>query len=258
MSQAYSRVSVSADGNSGITKRKGGIMKRIVSIAMGSLLSIGCITADMAAQSQTQSSGQSSTSATSSGTSLGDYARQIRKTPASGAAKVFDNDNLPKDDKLSIVGPAPAAQSDDASEAKKDDSSSASSSSATGENKGSTETKPGTDSKAADQTAKPQDQAEKEAAAKQWEDKISAQKDAIDLLARELDVEQREYQLRAAAFYADAGNRLRNQSAWDQEDAKYKEQIADKQKALDDAKQKMDDIQEGARKAGIASSATQP
>jgi hypothetical protein len=258
MSPAYSRASVSADGNSGITKRKGGIMKRIVSIAIGSLLSIGCITADMAAQSQTQSSGQSSTSATSSGTSLGDYARQIRKTPASGAAKVFDNDNLPKDDKLSIVGPAPAAQSDDASEAKKDDSSSASS--ATGENKGSTESKTGADSKPADQTAKnpPQDQAEKEAAAKQWEDKISAQKDAIDLLARELDVEQREYQLRAAAFYADAGNRLRNQSAWDQEDAKYKEQIADKQKALDDAKQKMDDIQEGARKAGVASSATQP
>ncbi len=233
-------------------------MKRIVSIAMGSLLSLGCITAEPAAQAQTQSSGQSSTSVTSSGTSLGDYARQLRKTPpASGTPKVFDNDNLPKDDKLSIVGPAPAAPSDDSSEAKKDDLSSANS--ATGESKGSTDTKTGADSKPTDQAAKnpTQDQAEKEAAAKQWEDKISAQKDAIDLLARELDVLQGEYQLRAAAFYADAGNRLRNEAAWDQEDAKYKQQIADKQKALDDAKQKLDDLQEDARKAGVSSSATQ-
>jgi hypothetical protein len=63
--------------------------------------------------------------------------------------------------------------------------------------------------------------------------------------------------LRAAAFYADAGNRLRNEAAWDQEDAKYKQQIADKQKALDEAKQKLDDTQEDARKAGMPSSVTQ-
>jgi hypothetical protein len=252
-----SKESETADEMAGITKREGGMMKRIVCIAMGSLLSLACITAEMAAQSQTQSSGQPSTSVTSSGTSLGDYARQIRKaTPASGQAKVFDNDNLPKDDKLSIVGPTPT-ESDNSSDTKADDSSSANS--ATGDNQGSTQTKAGAESKPADQATKnpTPDQAEKEAAAKQWEDKISAQKDAVDLMARELDVLQKEYQLRAAAFYADAGNRLRNQAAWDQEDAKYKEQIADKQKGLDDAKQKMDDLQEDARKAGVPSSATQ-
>ena len=47
---------------------------------------------------------------------------------------------------------------------------------------------------------------------------------------------QREYRLRAAAFYADAGNRLRGSGTWDKEDAQYKQQIAQKQKALDDAK----------------------
>jgi len=77
-------------------------------------------------------------------------------------------------------------------------------------------------------------------------------------LTRELDVLQREYQIRAAAMYADAGNRLRNSGNWDQQDAQYKQQIADKQKALDDAKQKLDDMREEARKAGVPSSVREP
>jgi hypothetical protein len=78
------------------------------------------------------------------------------------------------------------------------------------------------------------------------------------LLQRELDVLQREYQIRAAAMYGDAGNRLRNSADWDKQDAQYKQQIADKQKALDDAKQKQDEMQEEARKAGVPSSVREP
>jgi len=77
-------------------------------------------------------------------------------------------------------------------------------------------------------------------------------------LQRELDVEQREYKIRAAAFYADAGDRLRNQAEWDKEDADYKQKIADKQKAVDDARQQMNDMQEDARKSGVPSSAREP
>jgi len=73
----------------------------------------------------------------------------------------------------------------------------------------------------------------------------------VDLLTRELDVMQREYQLRASAFYADAGNRLRNQGAWDKEDAQYKKQLDAKQKELATAKQELDDLKEQARKAGV-------
>jgi hypothetical protein len=74
------------------------------------------------------------------------------------------------------------------------------------------------------------------------------------MLTREVDVANREYRLRAAAFYADAGNRLRNAGAWDKEDAQHKEQMADKQKKLDDAKTKLEDLQEHARRAGVPSS----
>jgi LAS superfamily LD-carboxypeptidase LdcB len=83
---------------------------------------------------------------------------------------------------------------------------------------------------------------------------LADQKSKVDLLNRELDVEQREYQLRAAAMYADAGNRLRNSGNWDKEDADYKQKIAEKKKAADAAKQELDDMQEDARKAGVPSS----
>jgi LAS superfamily LD-carboxypeptidase LdcB len=67
-------------------------------------------------------------------------------------------------------------------------------------------------------------------------------------------VQQREYQLRAAAMYADAGNRLRNSGEWDKEDADYKKKIDDKKKAADEAKEQLESMQEDARKAGVPAS----
>ncbi len=110
------------------------------------------------------------------------------------------------------------------------------------------------EAKPGDDKNKPTEQAAKEAAWKQWGDRLTQQQSQIDLNTRELDVLQREYQIRAAAMYADVGNRLRNSTDWDKQDAQYKQQIADKQKALDDAKQKLDDMQEEARKAGVPAS----
>jgi hypothetical protein len=191
------------------------------------------------AQNQTSSNSQTA----SSGQSLGEYARQVRKTPDSSTkARVFDNDNLPRTDKLSIVGTAPAP-------------SGASESAAAGETKAGAEANQANASKPANT---PEDKAAKEAAIKQWSDKIGSQQQQIDLLSRDLDVTQREYQLRAAAMYADAGNRLRNSADWDKQDAQFKQQIADKQKALDDAKQKMDDLKDQAHKAGMPESVQEP
>jgi hypothetical protein len=195
-------------------------MKRITYIGLGFAFALSAVllASPAAAQTTSQAQGQSS---------LGDYARKVRKDPAAKAKpKVFDNDNLPTDDKISIVGPPPAAD-------------------ATG--------KPA-DSK--DAPAKPaasadDQQAKKQAAWKAWQDKLTAQKDSIDLASRELDVLQREYQLRAAAMYADVGNRMRNATQWDKEEAEYKQKMADKQKAVEDAKQKLEDMKEEARKAGV-------
>ncbi|HEX4485530.1 MAG TPA: hypothetical protein VH088_04645 [Terriglobales bacterium] len=166
---------------------------------------------------------------------LGDYARTARKDKDKDqkSAKKYDNDNLPVNDKLSIVGPAvpdaPAAG-----------------------------TAPGAPADAAAPATAPapgSSLADKQKINDDWKAKIAAQKDQINLASRELDVAQREYRLRAAAMYADAGNRLRNSGTWDKEDTQYKQQIAAKQKSVDDAKKKLEDMQEQARKAGVSSSA---
>jgi hypothetical protein len=166
---------------------------------------------------------------------LGDYARTVRKDKEKEpktSAKKYDNDNLPVNDKLSIVGNAPA-----------DEPAAGAAPAAPAD---------------ANAAAKPADSAaDKQKVNDEWKTKIATQKDQISLMSRELDVAQREYRLRAAAMYADAGNRLRNQAGWDKEDAQYKQQIAQKQKALDDAKQKLNAMQEEARHAGVPASARQ-
>jgi hypothetical protein len=194
-------------------------MKRITCIGFVFALSTALLALSAGAQNSAPAQDQSS---------LGDYARKIRKDPGTAKAKpkVFDNDNLPVDDKLSVVGQQSAAASAPAA--------------------------PGDDKNAASAKAD-DDKAKKEAGWKSWTDKLTSQKDQIDLANRELDVLQREYQLRAAAEYADAGNRLRNSTQWDKEDADYKQKIADKQKAVETAKQKLTDMQEDARKDGVPS-----
>jgi hypothetical protein len=203
-------------------------MKNIKHLGLGFVFAMSTVVLGSVAAAQTPSS-------TSDQSSLGDYARKVRKDPTAKAKpKVFDNDNLPTNDKLSVVGPPPSADPND---------------------KSATADIREKDKDAAAKPAAPtdDDQAKKKALAKGWQDKLTSQKDAIDLASRELDVTQREYQLRAAAMYADVGNRMRNSTQWDKEEADYKQKITDKQKALDDAKQKLDDMKEDARKAGVPS-----
>ena len=205
-------------------------MKRIEYIGLGFVLALSTMWLGSPAQAQTTSSAPGQSSPDQS--SLGDYARKVRKDPAGAKAKpkVFDNDNLPMNDKLSIVGQQPPATTTaDATD------------------------KSGDSKDAAAKPAASDDETKKKAAWKGWQDKLASQKDAIDLASRELDVTTREYQLRAAVMYADTGNRLRNSAQWDKEDADYKQKIADKQKAVDDAKQKLEDMKEEARKAGVPS-----
>ncbi len=223
-------------------------MKPMTQLAIGFLLCLGLTGMPASAQKQDQSSAQVSPS----GSSLGDYAKQVRKDGGTHAKpRSFDNDNLPKTDKLSIVGQPPAPESPETEQGAQ---------ASTGA-KTAAESKPAAEQKAAE-ASKPKTPEEEEKArqalAKEWTDKLATQKNQIEMLTRELDVMQREYQLRAAAMYADAGNRLRNQAEWDKQDTQYKQQIADKQKAVDEAKQKLEDLREEARKAGAPASVREP
>jgi len=154
--------------------------------------------------------------------SLGDAARAARKNKPqlTSTSRHFDNDNLPKDEHLSVVGPESTTAQTGATKADAKDSKAA-------------------------------EAADRQKAAGELQTKIDDQKQKIEALNHELDLAQREYRLRAAALYSDAGNRLRNQAQWDKEDAQYQQEMADKQKAIEDAKQELEAAQEEARKAGL-------
>jgi type IV secretory pathway VirB10-like protein len=161
--------------------------------------------------------------------SLGDAAREARaEKPATPQTKVFTNDNLPTTGSISVLGtaaPTPSASSSDKA------------------------------AKPAAATAP--DPAAKQKEADKIKDQIESQKGEISRLERELDISTREWKLRQAAYYADAGNQLRDPAAWAATERKYNDETAAKKQALDDARQKLDDLQDQARKAGMSSSATE-
>jgi|SRR5579859_542045 len=164
--------------------------------------------------------------------SLGEIARQARRekpAPAPGE-RVYDNENLPGKAVINTVGPADAdtAKPADQGQANSDDA-----------NKDKNATLSAEDHKKANA---------------EWSGKIGQQKEEISRLERELNVLQRESQIHAAVNYSDVGSRLGNNAKFAEQDRQYQEQIAAKQKALDDAKQKLADMQEEARKAGVPAS----
>jgi hypothetical protein len=206
-------------------------MKRIFFLTLAGIAIITVSTA--AAQTQTQS--------------LGDYARAVKKAkPASEKSlKTFDNDNLPNSSKLSVVGAAPndsAAEKDKDATAKTNSDEKADSSKK-GEN--SADLKAGQSSE------------DRQKAVADWKQKIDDQKGKVDLLSRELEVLQRELQIKRADFYSSTARAVQNARGFDEEEGKYKQQIADKQKVLDGAKAKLSDLQEQSRKAGVPSSASE-
>jgi hypothetical protein len=177
--------------------------------------------------------------------SLAEHARQVRKdkTGRPAAKKVYTDDDVPHIDKLSEI---PSTPSDEAK----------AESAKTGES--GSPAKAG-EAKPAGDATKPAEKKEEPASAKEkdwdsWKGKLQKQKEVVTLAQRELDVLQREMRLRQAAYYSDIGQRMQNSAAWDREDASYREQIEKKQKEVDGAKAKLEDIQEQARRAGVPAS----
>lgn len=168
--------------------------------------------------------------------SLADAARKHKEQQAGKpvATKVYTNDNLPSTETVSTVGKpidsnaaAPAdgqaAAGDPAAAAGKDGS------------------KPADDSKSRQKTWE------------DWRDKIQKQKAAVEQMQKENEDTQREYRLTTSNYMNSAQQRLYDGAAMAKEDAAYKQQMEQKQKAIEDAKQKIDDLQEEARRAGVPS-----
>ena len=212
------------------------LMKRLLFVVMLALIAITA--ADAAAQIPNPA--------------LGDYARAVKKSKPESrkASKTYDNDNLPNKSKLSVVGSAPSEAAAD--QDNKD------------QNKASTATK---DADQKDDSSKKAEDAselkagqsseERKKALADWKQKIDGQKGKVELLSRELEVLQRERQIKKAEFDSSTARTIQNPRGFDEEDAKYKQQIADKQKIFDDAKGKLSEMQDRARKDGVPSAAAE-
>ena len=223
-------------------------MKRIINVCLITVLLTSGVCLGAFAQ----------TSAASQEPSLGDYARNAKKDKKA-VAKTFDNDNIPMEDTLSVVG-APASPSNAQTSPQTPADSSASTENADGSISSGTKPIPGAHAAKIDpdkdkEQITPGEAAEdRQKVFDKWQGKLGDQQQKVELLNRELDVMQREYKIKVADMYGDAGSRLRNESNWDKQDADYKQKLEEKQKALTDAKQNMDDMQEDARKSGVPSS----
>ena len=164
--------------------------------------------------------------------SLGDYARAARKEKRPPAKMVYTNDNLPTTTTISVVGPPPATEETPAGEEK-------------------LAAKPQAEKEKPAQKESPKESKTSENKTPQteqeWQDQMSGQKKKIADLERELDLEQREYKLQVAQYYADAGTQLRDQKGWAEQETKFRADIADKQKQVEDAKAQLKDIEEQQR-----------
>ncbi len=198
-------------------------MKRIVFGALAVILVSGmCLTAG--AQSEQ---------------SLGDYARSLKKNKAEDAktsAKVYDNDNLPSTPSISVVGAS-------SSSAGAGSASSANGAQNAGAKPGDNAS--GENAKAANADQPPAVKAgesmeDRKKTIDAWKDKIGEQKRKIDQLAKELDDFQHSGTMPTAAVWP--------------YNEKYAQGLADKQKALDQAKADLTALQDQARKAGAPNS----
>ncbi len=154
--------------------------------------------------------------------SLGEVARHQRESRHPSAAKVYTNDDF---------APVPAASEPAATD--KAEKSEAATAAKAGEKKAEEKTE------------------DKTKAAADLKANVEDQKKNIAQMEHELDIAQREYRLKVAVYYSDAGNSLRDSKKWAEEDRKQRAEIESKQKAINDAKQKLDSLQEEARKAGV-------
>jgi hypothetical protein len=160
---------------------------------------------------------------------LADRARELRKEKRTPSAneKVYTNETLNLRPAQSI-GETPA-------DAKATNTKSAKADAADG-----------------DEEAKLTPDEEKAALATDLKGKIEAAKAEMATLQRELEISSREQKLRTAQYYADAGNRLRDERKFVDDERKTQADIAEKQRKIADASRLIESLRSQARRAGIA------
>jgi hypothetical protein len=186
--------------------------------------------------------------------SLADQAKAVRQQSKKSATKVYTEDDLPSvpESKMAEESHAAEATATNAEAAKEAPSADTASGDADKKDDAASDA-----NKEDEAAAKEKEEAAKVAAEAQANDlkaKVSDKQEEVKSLEKELDLMQRENKLRQASYYGDAGTQLRDQKKWADEQRQYQTDLEAKQKALAEAKEKLDDTREQARKSGISES----
>lgn len=146
--------------------------------------------------------------------SLGDAARDLKKKKGEEKkqTRTYTNDNLPTSSTISVIGTQAPAENAAAKDADKSASS----------------------GKKEEDIAKPQGE---------WRQRIAGAKKEVAELQADLDLLRRQNRARAGLYWGltDAEKRMKEDEA----------DVAEKQKQLDAAKQRLDDLRDQGRKAGM-------
>ena len=161
---------------------------------------------------------------------LADRARELRKEKRTPSAneKVYTNESL-------SLRPAPAI-SEKSGDGKAADAKPADKAAAA----------------EADEEAALTPDEQKAALAADLKGKIDSAKSELATLQRELEIASREQKLRTAQYYADAGNRLRDERKFVEEENRNRTEMAEKQKKIADTSALIENLRSQARRAGIA------
>ena len=155
--------------------------------------------------------------------SLGDIARRNRAKKKPGSVMEFNDDTMHRT----------IAPEQDAS------------------NSGDQESKPQHSAAATDKSTQKDEAQAAQQKKEEVQKSIDSQKKKIADMEHELDIMQREQKLRAAAYYGDAGTMLRDSAKYEQDTKKQQDAMDAKKKEIDAAQQKLTDLQEQGRKAGL-------
>ncbi len=192
-------------------------MKQFVPLALMVLAATVCVSAQQDAQSNQ---------------SVGDVARKSKaQDQAAPSHKVWTNEDFPDDATPAAQPTEPSADASPTTPSTPDDSQK-------------------NVDLSADKAKAKDPAADQEKLDAEWKGKIDAQRARINDLKREYDLTQREEKISATTYYADAGNRLRDQKDFLDKENSYHDKLATMQKQIADEEAKLSDMQDQAHKAG--------
>ncbi len=182
-----------------------------------------------------------------SGESLGDLARENRDAPRPRAKRVITNDDIPSVNTMRETEAEKNSESQPDSKAKAEPGKS--DDAKPGDAK-SDDAKPGEKPQAASGDREKKE-AERLRQEKELSERVARQQEKVSLMEREMKLDQREHNQATLLHNSDVNAMTNGQAQWAAAENRYTQEMADKQEKLNSERERLEELQEKARRAGV-------